>query len=154
MRVNYRYSQSMRATQFLAGATRAQCDACAEKEERSVQVICFISSAVACWRRLYRAENSEAATRERCAPDAARHGGEIVPPSTNSLSIATATASAGARVSAKGSACNDLRSGTVLTHVTREVACMRARTFAPIERRRALLTTPTNILLIPCAECQ
>ena len=38
----------------------------------------------------------EAATRKRCAPDTARHGGEIVPPSTNSLSIATAMASAGA----------------------------------------------------------
>ncbi len=38
----------------------------------------------------------EAATRKRCAPDTARHGGEIVPPSTNSLSIETAMASAGA----------------------------------------------------------
>ena len=87
---------------FLAGATRVQCDACAEKEGGNVQVKCFISGAVACWRRLWRAENSEAATRKRCAPDTARHGGEIVPLSMNSLLIATAIASAGAKISTKG----------------------------------------------------
>ena len=71
-----------------------RCDAFAKrkkkkKEERSVQVMDFIK----CCSVL---AQIEAATRERCAPDAVRHGGEIVPPSTNSLSRETTMASAGA----------------------------------------------------------